>query len=530
MQQYIKEVYIKGFKKFRNFNAKLNNDLNIIIGDNESGKSSFLEAINITINQIYKNTDKSYLEDLFNKEDIEVFNANPDLTTLPKIIINIVIDIEDVPKNIDYFGANHSLISGSKEMYGIEFKCELEKQTAIDLTTEIKSGKIPFEYYTLSWNGFSGEPYQTRKKPLNYVFIDSSENKTNVYDYYAKNLFQSKYNNGNEIPYKFNFNNGVKDAFDRLSLLEIEPNRKFGLNSKKIILENLLGILDNDILLENKGKGKENLIKTEIALGKHINSDVISIEEPENHLSHINLRQMIENIDNNKDGKQIIITTHNNLIVTRFNLKKVLWINETNNTLNSLDNICDTVKDYFIKLENNNLLQFILSPRVILVEGPTEYLMIDYIYKQIYSESIEKSCIDIISCNGLTYKNYIEVAKLINKKVAVITDNDGDQSKINEINTDNAANQNINIFTAQSIDLFTWEKCLLEKNKTVEEFMKLITLQEGAHYKIGGKEPETKELGYMMNHKVKFAMDIINSGIKLEIPDYVKEALKWIKK
>lgn len=68
----------------------------------------------------------------------------------------------------------------------------------------------------------------------------------------------------------------------------------------------------------------------------------------------------------------------------------MLWINETNNTLNSLDNICDTVKDYFIKLENNNLLQFILSPRVILVEGPTEYLMIDYIYKQIYSESIEK--------------------------------------------------------------------------------------------------------------------------------------------
>ena len=161
MQQYIKEVYIKGFKKFRNFNAKLNNDLNIIIGDNESGKSSFLEAINITINQIYKNTDKSYLEELFNKEDIEVFNANPDLTTLPKIVINIVIDIEDVPKNIDYFGANHSLISGSKEMYGIEFKCELEKQTAIDLTTEIKSGKIPFEYF------FADEPCHKNRPHLN---------------------------------------------------------------------------------------------------------------------------------------------------------------------------------------------------------------------------------------------------------------------------------------------------------------------------------------------------------------------------
>ena len=105
----------------------------------------------------------------------------------------------------------------------------------------------------------------------------------------------------------------------------------------------------------------------------------------------------------------------------------------------------------------------------------------DFINLDSFNESIEKSCIDIISCNGLTYKNYIEVAKLINKKVAVITDNDGDQSKINEINTDNAANQNINIFTAQSIDLFTWEKCLLEKNKTGDKNYEVLKGSEISH-------------------------------------------------
>lgn len=530
MPNYIKEVYINGFKKFKRFSAKLNEDMNIIIGDNESGKSTFLEAINISINQLYKNADKSCLEELFNNDDIRNFKINPCISTLPKIIIDIVFDIDDVPKNIDFYGSTYSLITNKDEMFGIEFKCELENQTANDLIKEILSGKIPFEYYTLSWSGFSGEPYQLRKKPINYIFIDSSENRGNVYDYYAKNLFQNKYNNGNEIPYKFLFNSKVKDIFDKLSLPEIEPNRKFGLNTKKIILENLLGIFDSEVLLENKGKGKENLIKTEIALGKNIGSDVISIEEPENHLSHINLRKMIKNIENNKNDKQLIITTHNNSIVTRFDLDKVLWINECNNTLDSLDNVCGKVKEYFIKLENNNLLKFILSPKVILVEGPTEYLMVGYIYKKMYYKSLEEDGIDIISCNGITYKNYIEIARFLSNKVAILTDNDGDQSKVDDINKFNLDSQKICVFTEQSTSLFTWEKCLLEKNRNNKDFMKLINLSPNAQYKVGGKDPETKELGYMLNHKVEFAFSIINSNIETDVPTYVKEALKWIKK
>lgn len=529
MPNYIKEVYINGFKKFKSFSAKLNKDMNIIIGDNESGKSTFLEAINISINQHYKNADKSCLEELFNNDDIRNFKKNPCIATLPKIIIDIVLDIDNVPKNVDFYGSTCSLITNKEEMFGVEFKCELENQTANDLIKEIQSGKIPFEYYTLSWSGFSGEPYQLRKKPINYIFIDSSKNVSNVYDYYAKNLFQTKYNNGNEIPYKFLFNSEVKNIFDKLSLPEIEPNRRFGLNTKKIILENLLGIFDSEILLENKGKGKENLIKTEIALGKNIDSDVISIEEPENHLSHINLRQMLKNIENNKNGKQLIITTHNNSIVTRFDLDKILWINECNNTLCSLGDVCDKVKEYFIKLENNNLLKFILSPRVILVEGPTEYLMIGYIYKNKYKKTLEEEGIDIISCNGITYKNYTEIAKFLNNKVAILTDNDGEQSKIEEIDSINLNSKKIRVFTEQSTSLFTWEKCLLEKNKNNEKFMKLINLSTNAQYKVGGMDPETKELGYMLNHKVEFAISIVNSNIDINVPAYVEDALEWIR-
>jgi predicted ATP-binding protein involved in virulence len=40
----ISHVYIKNFKLFQSFEMSLNPDLNIIVGDNETGKSIILEA------------------------------------------------------------------------------------------------------------------------------------------------------------------------------------------------------------------------------------------------------------------------------------------------------------------------------------------------------------------------------------------------------------------------------------------------------------------------------------------------------
>ena len=70
---YIKKLHIEGFKKFDKIDINFNEDKNIIIGENESGKSTILEAINIVLNQKYKNSDKSFLKDLFNKNLIKNF-------------------------------------------------------------------------------------------------------------------------------------------------------------------------------------------------------------------------------------------------------------------------------------------------------------------------------------------------------------------------------------------------------------------------------------------------------------------------
>lgn len=65
---YIKKLYINGFKKFSNLEIEFKNQKNIIIGENERGKSTILEAIDIIVNQKYKNIDKYIVRELLNKE------------------------------------------------------------------------------------------------------------------------------------------------------------------------------------------------------------------------------------------------------------------------------------------------------------------------------------------------------------------------------------------------------------------------------------------------------------------------------
>ncbi len=87
---YIKSIYIKGFKKFDKIFVQFNEHMNIIVGENETGKSTILQAIKIVLNQMYRNADKSILKDLFNKTEIDNFYANPSIDTLPKVDYIIV--------------------------------------------------------------------------------------------------------------------------------------------------------------------------------------------------------------------------------------------------------------------------------------------------------------------------------------------------------------------------------------------------------------------------------------------------------
>ncbi|HHQ8914720.1 TPA: ATP-dependent nuclease [Bacillus cereus] len=50
---YISDVKILNYRRFSEFNVSLNEDLSIIIGENNVGKSNFLEALGFIFNSNY---------------------------------------------------------------------------------------------------------------------------------------------------------------------------------------------------------------------------------------------------------------------------------------------------------------------------------------------------------------------------------------------------------------------------------------------------------------------------------------------
>lgn len=527
---YIKSLYIEGFKKFTSLDVQFNEHMNILVGENEAGKSTILEAIKTVLNQQYRNTDKSVLRDLFNTRMVAAFKDNPSINTLPRILIEVELALDPKTKNADYFyGEAYGLLKKQDEKFGIRFECKYDEELGAGMEQSIQEGKIPYEYYTLSWTTFANRPYQMIKRPLNFLAIDTTSSASAPsFNYFNRTLFTSRYDDATKAKAKNEFRDTLIEAFDNLGLPALSENQKFGVDSKKVVLETVLSIYENSIALENRGSGMENLIKTQIALDKANRLDVILMEEPENHLSFSTLRRMLQQISEQQENSQIIVATHNNMIASRLNLKNVLWI--TKEGVKSLNGVETGVAEFFVRADDNALLQLLLSKKVFLVEGATEFLLLPMFYQQITGRTIEEDGISIISCNGISYERYLEIAKATDKRIAVITDNDKDTHKITNADTFNRSNQNKDlqhIFMGATIDEWTWEACIYKENK--DALIELVKVQPEAEYKFHGNVYEPV-LGKMLNNKVDVAYQMLTSGKTFVVPQYIKEAIEWLKK
>lgn len=273
-------------------------------------------------------------------------------------------------------------------------------------------------------------------------------------------------------------------------------------------------ICKDDIEIDRKGTGEQIFIKTDFALTRSKeNADVILVEEPENHLSPVNLRKLIQLLASSQNG-QLFITTHNSLISTRLELQKLLIMRnkglQSPVTLNNLD--METAK-YFMKAPPANIIEFALAKKVVLVEGPSEYMLMEKFYFSSFRQSLEKDDIHIIDIRGLSFKRFLEVAKLTGSKVAVFTDNDNDfQKHCIDKYKDYKNENNIQIFYENNNDKRTFEIVLYEDNKQLCDNL------------FGNQAIE-----YMLNNKTEVAYNLLSSNANIKVPDYIFRGLEWIR-
>lgn len=536
----IKKVNIQNYKCFNgNFSLELNDGVNIIVGNNEAGKSTILEAINLALSGILNGR---YLRNelsqyLFNHSVVSRYLSeikSDDNPAPPKIVIEVFFNDNDYT----LFEGNGN--SERKKGCGVVLKIEFDENYQSEYKELIASGDelttIPIEYYKVIWKSFARESITARSIPIKSVLIDSTS---------------TRYHNGSDVIISRIIRNDLDDkekvelsqAYRKMKQSFMDDESVKAINSKireksKVTEKDLKVSADlstqnswettlmtylDEVPFHQIGKGEQCIIKTNLALGhkKSTEANIILLEEPENHLTHTKLNELLKSITENCADKQIIVTTHNSFVANKLGLVNLVLLN--NQKVAKLPDLSEDTYKFFKRLPGYQTLRLILCRKAVLVEGDSDEL----IFQKAYMEKNDgrlpiEDGVDVISVR-LTFKRFLEIAEKIDKPVAVITDNDGKYDKnITKKYKDYTNVDCASIFADNRDELTTLEPQFIDANKhALENLCETIGIKYSEYNTI------EKINKYMLNNKTKWALRIFESVKTVQYPQYIKNAVKW---
>lgn len=542
-KMHVKEINIENFKCFKGrFNLSLNQGLNILVGDNETGKTTILEAIHLTLSGLFSGR---YLRNeltqyLFNNEVVaeyveELAKGNP--APLPYILIELFLEGDNLA---EFEGDANS--DGKKEC-GICLKIAFDDKYQQEYEEYVKSGDvktIPIEYYDIFWTSCARANITSKSIPIKSAFIDSTTNKfQNGSDVYISRIIK-EFLEAEDIVNISQAHRKMRDVFMAdPAILGINSKIKTASNisSKDVSLsvdlstknawENSLMTYLDDVPFHFIGKGEQSIIKTKLALShkKSKEANILLIEEPENHLSHNKLNQLIREIKADKGEKQIIISTHSSFVANKLGLENLILIHDKKTV--KLDDLLPETKSFFRKLSGYDTLRLILCKKAILVEGDSDELIVQKAYMVNNANKLPiENGIDVISV-GTSFLRFLEIAEKIQKPVSVVTDNDGDPNAVkqkysNYLDANKKAfidicfDEVIDTGTLQSFNYNTLEPKLLKANG-----IDLFNFIFGTSY------TDIDDINkFMKSHKTECALKIFDTAVDVKFPDYILEAIK----
>lgn len=178
---HIKKIKIEGFKTFRTFELPLNKHLNIIVGDNETGKTTLLEAINLVLSSQLDGRNIQYELNpyIFNRDMVKDYFANiksGKKASPPHILIEAYFEDDQSSDLAKLKGTNNS--TEGEDCPGLYLRVELNKDFTDDFQKYIRESEntdiLPTEYYTTVWRSFADNSVATRNLPFLAKIIDTS--------------------------------------------------------------------------------------------------------------------------------------------------------------------------------------------------------------------------------------------------------------------------------------------------------------------------------------------------------------------
>lgn len=426
---------------------------------------------------------------------------------------------------------------------GIKLDIHIDEKFKDEYAILLESGlkTLPLEYYEVCWTGFARNYVIPRSIPMRCALIDSSniKNRNNT-DLLLSRIIKEYFDESDTVDVTQAFRQ-LQEFFQdnpSISKLNAKIKESCNLSSKDIKLgvdmtsrsawEEYLTPYLNDIPFIFVGKGEQAIVKTQLSLANKSagKADIILIEEPENHLSHTKLNGLLKDVGEKCADKQVIISTHSSFVANKLGLENLIFLHNRNPF--RLNNLSEATALYFRKLPGFDTLRIILCESSILVEGASDELVIQKAYMTFHQGRLPiEDGIDVISVNNLSFPRFLEIAKVLQLKTVVVTDNDGDLVALKKKYQQFENCGNIRLCYDTLIDNRTQIDGKLFNFNTMEP----IILRENSLSVLNsilGKNYTSSEalLKYMKTNKVECALCLFDyNGKDFVFPKYIKDAV-----
>jgi len=396
----LKEVVFNNFKSFKNQKVIINN-INIVIGKNNAGKSNLLEGLDLFFNFLRKK----------NEKDLDIFLYKNKSNKSTKLKFSIECLFNSTSKKVDV-----KVSSRVTSFSPINAKNEIRIRFIHNKTNGYN--RSFYEIYNYSSNKFiflSTTEFLRLFKNLEFLYIPAFRDfsNTRITEYVFEKIFdktsavrknrivKSLDDLKGEIDkniikeFKNNFNGLIDfDFFGHLSF-----DLKFD-EDNKILIQNILKIykplLTDGVQtgIDEKGSGLQSFIIIWLYNYLATLSDknlILAIEEPESHLHPTAQKNLMKGIAKifKSQKNQIILSTHSPFLVNSTNLTDIIYVRSVNDGKEKISEIrqikINSLNDEDINFFERNLSiekkDIFFGDHIILVEAVPDKLVFEYFLK-----------------------------------------------------------------------------------------------------------------------------------------------------